>query len=294
MHHLPQSPGGGGMSGFATSPTPPGEQLCGHCSCNGIGAATFHLRSFQCCSPCLPKAFGVPAMPAAHCCSRFLEPHQQPEAPARYSSHARRHSHAPGHRSRWRGEGAVCTAAATAAERHAAMGPACRPQTIRHAAALPQARPMTSNRGAGFSSSPQRSRFDPLGQAAGASAGGLASSGLLAGGRRQDASVEEQARALEKQVHALLEESAACCARGEQAMGEPTRCAARCQGPAEKQGVTAVLQRTVEAWPPGCWPPNPTLPWLQAWSARWRRAARSASCAACASRTGWRTASSRS
>jgi hypothetical protein len=198
---------------------------------------------------------------------------------------------------------------------------------------------MTSNRGAGFSSSPQRSRFDPLGQAGSTASAGLAGAGLLAGelrwprapwraprlprrreppgrsrlrpadaasprwrvpagGKRQEASPEEQARRLERQVHALLEESAACCATGDPAVGErPGRSAGAA-------GLRACLptartclstQLPAQCRPPAR-PPAHLLPVAphppQGWSARWRRGARSASCAACASRPAWPTPSS--
>jgi hypothetical protein len=93
---------------------------------------------------------------------------------------------------------------------------------------------MTSNRGAGFSSSPRSgggSKFDPLGGpgrsplAPGGGAGGPG--GLLQ--KKGGASPEEAARDMERRVHALLEESAAAHAGGDNKQGAGARCGAvRC------------------------------------------------------------------
>ncbi|GFH15488.1 uncharacterized protein HaLaN_11724, partial [Haematococcus lacustris] len=66
------------------------------------------------------------------------------------------------------------------------------------------ARPMTSNRGAGFTSVPNK-KFDPLSQTR-ASTGAGAKAQLL---QKADSSLEEQAKELERKVHELLELSAA-------------------------------------------------------------------------------------
>jgi hypothetical protein len=85
---------------------------------------------------------------------------------------------------------------------------------------------MTSNRGAGFSSAPRAGsagRFDPLGAGAGrsplAAGGGGGGGGAAGGGKKAEASPEEAARDMERRVHALLEESAAAHARGEEQQG---------------------------------------------------------------------------
>ena len=70
---------------------------------------------------------------------------------------------------------------------------------------------MTSNRGAGFSSVPNR-KFDPLGQSRGAAGGAVLT-------KKTDATSEEQAREMEKKVHELLEESALLCFKGDPANG---------------------------------------------------------------------------
>ncbi|KIZ01185.1 putative Intraflagellar transport protein [Monoraphidium neglectum] len=75
------------------------------------------------------------------------------------------------------------------------------------------ARPMTSNRGAGFSSAP-RAKFDPLGGPGRSALAANGPSSLLP--RKGKASPEEAARDMERRVHALLEDSAAAHARGEQ------------------------------------------------------------------------------
>jgi hypothetical protein len=83
---------------------------------------------------------------------------------------------------------------------------------------------MTSSRGAGFSSARRAAagRFDPLGGAGApgrsplAAAGGAAAGGLLTKG---EVTPEQAARDMEWRVHALMEESAAASARGEQQLG---------------------------------------------------------------------------
>ncbi|KAG2490865.1 hypothetical protein HYH03_010783 [Edaphochlamys debaryana] len=70
-----------------------------------------------------------------------------------------------------------------------------------------QARPMTSNRGAGFTSAPNK-KFDPLNRSMGSTLGSSAAGALLAA-KKGDTTPEEQARAMEKTVHELLEKSAA-------------------------------------------------------------------------------------
>jgi intraflagellar transport protein 88 len=77
---------------------------------------------------------------------------------------------------------------------------------------------MTSNRGAGFSSAP-RAKFDPLGGPGRSALAANGPSSLLP--RKGKASPEEAARDMERRVHALLEDSAAAHARGEQQQGEP-------------------------------------------------------------------------
>lgn len=75
-------------------------------------------------------------------------------------------------------------------------------------------RPMTSNRGAGFTSAPNR-KFDPLSRSGGGALG--ANGGMLA--KKADATAEEQAKDMERKVHALLEESAALAVKGDAANG---------------------------------------------------------------------------
>ncbi|KAL6751897.1 hypothetical protein V8C86DRAFT_2529579 [Haematococcus lacustris] len=72
------------------------------------------------------------------------------------------------------------------------------------------ARPMTSNRGAGFTSVPNK-KFDPLSQTR-ASTGAGAKAQLL---QKADSSLEEQAKELERKVHELLELSAATLNKGD-------------------------------------------------------------------------------
>ena len=82
---------------------------------------------------------------------------------------------------------------------------------------------MTSNRGAGFSSAP-RGKFDPLGAAGRpALAGATAASASSLLPKKGEASPEESARDMERRVHALLEESAAAHAQGDQKQGAPSR-----------------------------------------------------------------------
>lgn len=72
---------------------------------------------------------------------------------------------------------------------------------------------MTSNRGAGFSSVPNK-KFDPMNRSGGST---LGSNAVLS--KKADATAEEQARDLEKKVHELIEETAALCAKGDFATG---------------------------------------------------------------------------
>lgn len=74
-------------------------------------------------------------------------------------------------------------------------------------------RPMTSNRGAGFSSAPNK-KFDPLNQ--GKSGMSMGSTML---NKAKDATPEEQAKDMDKKVHELLEESANLCAAGDYQTG---------------------------------------------------------------------------
>jgi intraflagellar transport protein 88 len=80
-----------------------------------------------------------------------------------------------------------------------------------------QARPMTSNRGAGFTSAPNK-RFDPLNRSTGSALGGSGGGNLLIA-RKADSTPEEQARALEKAVHELLEKSAVDAVKGDMNAG---------------------------------------------------------------------------
>ncbi|EFJ48487.1 hypothetical protein VOLCADRAFT_101916 [Volvox carteri f. nagariensis] len=75
------------------------------------------------------------------------------------------------------------------------------------------ARPMTSNRGAGFTSAPNK-KFDPLNRSMGTTLGSTGGATILAT-RKGDVTPEEQARNLEKTVHELLEKSAADCVKGD-------------------------------------------------------------------------------
>lgn len=68
-------------------------------------------------------------------------------------------------------------------------------------------RPMTSNRGAGFSSVPNK-KFDPLNQSRGGGGGAMLQ-------KKTDASEEEQTKDMEKKVHLLLEESSAAAVKGD-------------------------------------------------------------------------------
>eukprot|EP00199_Chlamydomonas_sp_CCMP681_P001067 CAMPEP_0119114344 /NCGR_PEP_ID=MMETSP1180-20130426/47219_1 /TAXON_ID=3052 ORGANISM="Chlamydomonas cf sp, Strain CCMP681" /NCGR_SAMPLE_ID=MMETSP1180 /ASSEMBLY_ACC=CAM_ASM_000741 /LENGTH=751 /DNA_ID=CAMNT_0007102849 /DNA_START=106 /DNA_END=2357 /DNA_ORIENTATION=- len=86
------------------------------------------------------------------------------------------------------------------------MGTAMRPSSD-------PSRPMTSNRGAGFSSQPNK-KFDPLSQTRSAAGGMLGS--LL---KKGDVSPEEQARDFERRVHTLLEASAVTAHGGDLAGG---------------------------------------------------------------------------
>lgn len=80
------------------------------------------------------------------------------------------------------------------------------------------ARPMTSNRGAGFTSAPNK-KFDPLNRSMGSTLGATGGSTILAT-RKGEVTPEEQARTLEKTVHDLLEKSAADCVKGDMSSGE--------------------------------------------------------------------------
>ncbi|KXZ54825.1 hypothetical protein GPECTOR_4g896 [Gonium pectorale] len=75
------------------------------------------------------------------------------------------------------------------------------------------ARPMTSNRGAGFTSAPNK-KFDPLNRSMGTTLGSSNAGSLLAT-RKGETSPEDQARSLEKTVHDLLEKSAADAVKGD-------------------------------------------------------------------------------
>lgn len=77
---------------------------------------------------------------------------------------------------------------------------------------------MTSNKGAGFSSAPNR-KFDPMSKngPGGGGGGGGALNNLQ---RKSDANVEEQTKELERKVHQLLELSASLCADGDTGKGE--------------------------------------------------------------------------
>ncbi len=78
------------------------------------------------------------------------------------------------------------------------------------------ARPMTSNRGAGFTSAPNK-KFDPLNRSMGSTLGSSTGSALA---KKGDATSEEQARDMERKVHELLEESAILCSKGDNNAGE--------------------------------------------------------------------------
>nr|AAG37228.1 intraflagellar transport particle protein IFT88 [Chlamydomonas reinhardtii] len=75
------------------------------------------------------------------------------------------------------------------------------------------ARPMTSNRGAGFTSAPNK-KFDPLNRSMGSTLGSSGGGAMLVA-RKGDTSPEEQARGMEKTVHELLEKSAADAAKND-------------------------------------------------------------------------------
>lgn len=78
------------------------------------------------------------------------------------------------------------------------------------------ARPMTSNRGAGFTSAPNK-KFDPLNRSMGSTLGSSTGSALA---KKGDATSEEQARDMERKVHELLEESAILGSKGDNNAGE--------------------------------------------------------------------------
>uniref|UniRef100_A0A7S0WZJ3 Uncharacterized protein n=1 Tax=Chlamydomonas leiostraca TaxID=1034604 RepID=A0A7S0WZJ3_9CHLO len=99
----------------------------------------------------------------------------------------------------------------TAMKSYVAPGTAQRMGTAMQAAG-DGGRPMTSNRGAGFSSVPNK-KFDPLSQVRG---GGGTGAQLL---KKGDASADEQAKELEKKVHECLEASAAAAYTGDVAEG---------------------------------------------------------------------------